>query len=84
MEKVIEKVREVGGSEAILRAVGEVEMFAMRDPSLGFPYPASSAVGFIDRVVTARELIEGIIRGAEEILTSGGIGGWRLIPKPSA
>jgi NAD(P)H-dependent flavin oxidoreductase YrpB (nitropropane dioxygenase family) len=82
MEKVIEHVKEVGGSEAILRAVAEVEMFGMRDPSLGFPYPASSAVGFIDRIVTARELIDGIIKGAEEILTSGGIGGWRLVPKP--
>jgi NAD(P)H-dependent flavin oxidoreductase YrpB (nitropropane dioxygenase family) len=82
MEKAIGKMKEAGGSEAILRALAEVEKFAMRDPSLGFPYPASSAVGFIDKVVTARELIDGIIGGAEEILTTGGIGGWRLAPKP--
>jgi len=84
MEKAIGKMKEAGGSEAILRALAEVEKVAMRAPSLGFPYPASSAVGFIDKVVTARELIDGIIKGAEEILTTGGIGGWRLVPKPSA
>ncbi len=38
----------------------------------------SLAIGFIDEVVTAKELIDKIIGEAEEILTSGGIGGWRI------
>jgi hypothetical protein len=41
-------------------------------------------VGFIDGVVTAKELINNIIKEAEEILTSGGLAGWKLAPKPSA
>jgi hypothetical protein len=39
------------------------------------------AIGFIDEVLTAKELIDKIIGEAEEILVSGGIGGWRLVSK---
>jgi hypothetical protein len=39
----------------------------------------SLAIGFIDEILTAKELIEKIISDAEEILTSGGIGGWRMM-----
>ncbi len=38
----------------------------------------SLAIGYIDRIPTAKELIEGIIGEAEDILTSGGVGGWKL------
>ena len=36
--------------------------------------------GFINEVLTAKELIEGIVGGAEEILMERGIGGFRLAP----
>jgi len=36
-------------------------------------------VGFIDEVLTTRELIDKIVGEAEEILASGGLGGWRLV-----
>jgi hypothetical protein len=38
----------------------------------------SLAIGYIDRIPTAKELIEGIIGEAEDILSSGGVGGWKL------
>lgn len=40
----------------------------------------SLAIGYIDRIPTVKELIEGIIGEAEDILTSSGIGGWKLAP----
>lgn len=43
----------------------------------------SSAVGFIETVPTAKELIDGIIQGAEEILTSTGIAGFKLTSNQS-
>jgi len=81
MEKVIEKMSE-GAFDEALQAIGEIERFGIKDSSGAFHYAASSVIGFIDRVMTARELIESIIGGAEEILNSGGIGGWGLAPKP--
>jgi hypothetical protein len=44
----------------------------------------SLAIGFINEIVTVKELVDGIINGAEEILTCEGIGGWKLAPKESA
>jgi len=79
----IGRVKEAMGSGATLQAIGEAEKFGALDPARHFPYPASLAVGFIDRIVTAGELINSIIREAEEVLTSGGLGGWKLAPNQS-
>ena len=35
-------------------------------------------IGFINKVFTAKELIDNIINGAEKILTEKGIGGFRF------
>ena len=61
----------------VLIAVGRAE-------DTGIPKEAgtgaiSLAIGFINEVLTAKELIDKIISEAEEILTSGGIGGWRIM-----
>lgn len=63
----------------------EIMMAAAKAERAGIPKGAgldtvSLSIGFIDRVVTAKELIDGIIGGAEEILTTKGIGGWKLTP----
>jgi nitronate monooxygenase len=84
IEKLIEVAKETTDYQAILRAVGRIEGVEAPDSGRDFPYPASLAVGFIDGVVTAKELINNIIKEAEEILTSGGLAGWKLAPKPSA
>ncbi len=67
----------------------EVMLAAARAESTGIPKEAgtgalSLAIGFIDRIQTVKELIDGIIREAEEILTTRGIGGWRLVPPTSS
>jgi len=74
----IQRLREASDSKEIAKATAKAE-------STGIPGEAgtgalSLSIGFIDRVLTTKELIDGIIGGAEEILTSGGIGGWRLVP----
>jgi nitronate monooxygenase len=75
----LKKAVEATGTKDVLKAVAEAEDF-------GFPKEAgtgavSLAIGFIDEVLTAKELIDRIIGEAEEILVSGGIGGWRLASK---
>jgi NAD(P)H-dependent flavin oxidoreductase YrpB (nitropropane dioxygenase family) len=67
----------------------EVMLAAARAESTGIPKEAgtgalSLAIGFIDRIQTVSELIDGIIGEAEEILTTRGIGGWRLVPPTSS
>jgi hypothetical protein len=59
---------------------------AAKAESTGIPKEAgtgaiSLAIGFIDQIVTAKELIDKIIGEAEEILTTSGIAGWTLAPK---
>lgn len=53
---------------AVLQAAIIVEG-RMQGTSGTFLYPASSAVGFIEKVVTEKELIDNIIKGVDEILT---------------
>ncbi len=58
-----------------MKAVGEAE-------DSGIPKEAgtgaiSLAIGFINDALTAKELIEKIIKEAEEILGTKGIGGWK-------
>jgi NAD(P)H-dependent flavin oxidoreductase YrpB (nitropropane dioxygenase family) len=67
----------------------EVMLAAARAESTGIPKEAgtgalSLAIGFIDHIQTVSELIDGIIGEAEEILTTRGIGGWRLVPPTSS
>ncbi len=78
----VHRLKEASGTSAIIHAAGKAE-------DTGIPKEAgtgalSLAIGFIDRVITVKELIDGIIGEAEEILTSGGIGGWKLAPMPPA
>ena len=82
----MEALKEAKDSKEIMQAVVKAERLpATTDMtrSIGTG-TASLAVGFIDKVVTVKELIDSIIGGAEEILTSGGLGGWILAPKSSA
>jgi len=83
INKLIESAKEITDDQAVLRAVGRIEGMGALDSGRDFPYPASLAIGFIDKVVSAKELIDSIIKEAEEILTSGGLAGWRLSPQPS-
>ena len=74
----IQDLKEAADSKGIIQAAAKAE-------NTGIPKEAgtgalSLAIGFIDRVITAGELIEGIIGEAEDILTTRGIGGWRLTP----
>jgi len=78
----ISEVKEAKSSQTLLQAIGKAERLGTDNSDRGFPYPASLAVGFIDKVVSAREVINGIIWEAEEILTSKGLAGWRLVSKP--
>jgi len=78
----IQRLKEAKGTGEILQAAGKAE-------DTGIPKEAgtgtiSLAIGFVDRIVTVKELIDGIIDEAEGILTSSGIGGWKLAPKPPA
>lgn len=78
----VQRLKEAIGTAEVLRAAGQAE-------DTGIPKEAgtgalSLAIGFIDHVVTVKELIDGIISEAEEILATGGIGGWTLASKSSA
>jgi NAD(P)H-dependent flavin oxidoreductase YrpB (nitropropane dioxygenase family) len=75
----IQRLKGAVESKEIMRAAAKAE-------STGIPKEAgtgaiSLAIGFIDKVITAKELIDNIVGEAEEILTTRGIGGWRLISK---
>ncbi|MFC2058676.1 NAD(P)H-dependent flavin oxidoreductase [Chloroflexota bacterium] len=74
--KDMEKLMQASGSKAIMQAAGYAER--TRIPRSAGITTASLAIGFIDRVVTVKELIDSIIGEAEEILTSSGIGGCKL------
>jgi NAD(P)H-dependent flavin oxidoreductase YrpB (nitropropane dioxygenase family) len=74
----IQNLREAVGSKAVMQAAANAE-------STGIPKEAgtgaiSLAIGFIDKIVTAKELIDKIVGEAEELLTTSGIGGWTLAP----
>ena len=78
----IRNLKDAGDTKQVMQAAAKAE-------STGIPKEAgtgalSLAIGFIDKVITVKELIDGIIGEAEDILTSGGIGGWRLIPPNSS
>lgn len=74
----IERVKQARSSREVMQAVGQAERGAVSLPA--DTGTVSLAIGFIDKIVTVKELIDNIIGEAEDILTSGGIGGWRLAP----
>ena len=78
----IRRLKDAVGSKAVMQAAAKAE-------GTGIPEEAgtgaiSLAIGFINEIVTVKELVDGIINGAEEILTCEGIGGWKLAPEESA
>lgn len=63
-------------SKEVLHAAGKAEDFCMpREAGTG---AISLAIGHIDAVLSARELMEKILHEAEDILRTRGIGGWTL------
>ena len=74
----LQNLMEATGTLEIMKAAGKAERFGI--PKEAGIEAASLAIGFIDGIPTAKELIEGIIGEAEEILASKGIGGWKLAP----
>jgi nitronate monooxygenase len=80
--EAVQMLKEAEGTKDVIQAAARME-------DTGIPKEAgtgalSLAIGFIDSVLTARELIEGIIGEAERILSTEGIGGWRLSPPTSS
>jgi hypothetical protein len=65
-----------------MQAAGKAENFGL-PKSIGTG-TISLAIGFIDRVMPAKECIERIVHEAEEILGTQGIGGWKLCPEDRA
>ena len=63
-------------TKEIMKAAGKAERAGI--PKEAGIETASLAIGFINDIPTTKELIEGIIKEAEEILTVEGIGGWKL------
>jgi len=84
INKLIEVAKDNPDDQAILRAVRKIEGIDTLDSGRDFPYSASLALGFIDNIVSAKELIDNIIKASEDILTTGGLAGWRLAPTQSA
>jgi NAD(P)H-dependent flavin oxidoreductase YrpB (nitropropane dioxygenase family) len=74
----LEKVKEAKGTKEIMMAAKNAEDFGI--PKEAGTGTISLAIGFINEVVTAKELIEGIITGAEKILIEKGIGGFKFTP----
>ncbi len=72
----LQKLFEAKGTKEILKAAGKAEDFGI--PKEAGTYAISLAIGFIDNVPTAKELIDKMISEAEEILTKKGIGGFKL------
>ncbi len=78
INQVIGSAKEATDSQSLLKEIGKIEGMGKLDEGRDFPYPASLAVGFIDRIVTAKELINSMVNEAEEILTNKGLAGWKL------
>ena len=77
----INTVMEATLTKDIMKLAAEAEDTGLpRETGL---HTLSLAIGYIDRILTARELIEEIMNEAETILTSRGVGGWRLTPESS-
>jgi NAD(P)H-dependent flavin oxidoreductase YrpB (nitropropane dioxygenase family) len=65
-------------TKGIMKSAADAEEAGLpKDTGL---HTLSLAIGYIDKIPTAKELIQGIIGDAENILTYRGIGGWKLVP----
>jgi len=76
MPEDLQRVQEAVGTREIMRAAGKAEDFGI--PKSAGTGAISLSIGFIHKILTANELIDGIIREAEDILLSEGIGGWKF------
>jgi hypothetical protein len=72
---------EADGTDAIVRAAGNAERAAIPE-ECGLT-TISLAIGLIDRIAAAKELVDCLISEAEHILTVQGIGGFKLSPATS-
>lgn len=77
----LQKLLAAEGTKEILKAAKKAEDFGT--PKAAGTGTISLAVGFIEQELTARELINGIVGEAEQILVTNGVGGWKLVPKSS-
>lgn len=60
----------------VLKAAKKAEDFGI--PKEAGTGAISLAIGFINDIISSKQLIDNIIGDAEKILSSGGIGGWKL------
>lgn len=72
----LQKVMTASTTNEMLKAAGRAEDFGI--PKEAGTGAISLAIGHIDEVLSVRELIENMISEAEEILSTKGIGGWKL------
>jgi len=72
----LQKVTNASTTNEILKAAGKAEDFGI--PKEAGTGAISLAIGHIDEVLSVRELIENMVREAEAILSTKGIGGWKL------
>ncbi len=72
----LQALMQAEGTTEIMKAAGKAERAGI--PKEAGIETASLAIGFIDGLPTARELIDRIIGEAEQILATRGIGGWKL------
>ncbi len=72
----LQKMMTASSTMEMLKAAGKAEDFGI--PKEAGTGAISLAIGHIDEVLSVKELMEKMIRGAEEILTTQGIGGWTL------
>ncbi|MFO8101053.1 MAG: nitronate monooxygenase [Dehalococcoidia bacterium] len=77
-QEELQALMQAEGTKEIMQAAGKAESAGI--PKEAGINTASLAIGFVDGMPTAKELIDGIISGAEQILTTQGIGGWKLAP----
>ena len=72
----LHKVMSASTTNEMLKAAGKAEDFGI--PKEAGTRAISLAIGHIDEVLSVGELIENMMRDAEEILSTKGIGGWKL------
>ncbi len=74
----LQKVVESESTKDLLKAAGKAEDFGI--PKEAGTGAISLAIGFINEIMTTKQLVDTIMGDAEEILATGGIGGWKLAP----
>jgi NAD(P)H-dependent flavin oxidoreductase YrpB (nitropropane dioxygenase family) len=77
----IKAVMEATDTKGIMKSAADAEEAGL--PKETGLHTLSLAIGYIDKIPTAKELIEEIVHDAEKIMTHSGIGGWKLSPDSS-